>query len=310
MIDWLRALSPPLRYLMYVAGGLLVLFVAVGVGATTAVVVGWQFGQVASDPAKISTLEGSKSETTNSARALEDTAIESTSEAVSDIGSEAGSAVEVVGEVAGGAVEHVGDGVGEAAAEVAQSAGQATKQAGEATQEAGQTARRAAQGVGEAAGQAGDATEQATGGAQEDPDQSVEGTAAPSGAVLSETTDEAGSTVEQTSSESGEVSEKVVVGEASTTRAVSEQKGEVQLTRAAERRAKDQGVDLSQVEGTDSRGRIKEQRCDKQERKNKGSWATLGTPSRDDRRPPSPLDPGSERILVGEPSPFACLYNR
>src|SRR5215203_3253392 len=132
MIDWLRALSPPLRYLMYVAGGLLVLFVAVGVGATTAVVVGWHFGQVASDSAKISTLEGSKSETTSSARALEDTAIESSSEAVSDIGSGAGSAVEVVGERsavedAGGAVEHVGGGVGEAAAEVAQSAGQAAE---------------------------------------------------------------------------------------------------------------------------------------------------------------------------------------
>jgi hypothetical protein len=36
---------------------------------------------------------------------------------------------------------------------------------------------------------------------------------------------------------------------------------------------------------------------DKQERKNKGSWATSGTPSRDDRRPPSPLDPGPEPIM-------------
>ena len=97
MIDWLRALSLPLRYLMYVAGGLLVLCVAVGVGATTAVVVGWQFGRVASDSAKISTLEGSKSEATRSARALEDTAIESSSKAVSDIGSGARSAVEDVG---------------------------------------------------------------------------------------------------------------------------------------------------------------------------------------------------------------------
>src|SRR5215218_4657810 len=190
MIDWLRALSPQLRYLMYVAGGLLVLFVAVGVGATTAVIVGWQFGQVASDSAKISTHEGNKSETTSSARALRDTAIESSSDAVSDIGSGADSAVEVVGEGAGGAVEHVGGGLGEAAAEVAQSAGQAaeqvdegagqaTKQAGEATKEAGQTGRavgdstgQAAQGVGEGAGQAGAATEQATGGAQEDPGQS------------------------------------------------------------------------------------------------------------------------------------------
>src|SRR5829696_3147444 len=161
MIDWLRALSPPLRYLMYVAGGLLVLFVAVGVGATSAVVVGWQFGRVASDSPKISTLEGSKSETTSSARALEDTAIESSREAASDIGSGAGPGVEVVGEGAGGAVEHVGGGVGETAAEVAQSAGQAaeqvgegagqvTKQAGEATQEAG----KAAWAVGDSTGQA------------------------------------------------------------------------------------------------------------------------------------------------------------
>ena len=80
MIEWLRSLSPPLRYLMYVAGTLLVLFVAVGVGAAAAVVVGWQFGRVASDSAETSTLEGSKSEMTSSARALENTAIESSSD--------------------------------------------------------------------------------------------------------------------------------------------------------------------------------------------------------------------------------------
>ena len=44
MIERLRALSPSLNYLVYVAGALLVLFVAGGVGATTAVVVDWQFG--------------------------------------------------------------------------------------------------------------------------------------------------------------------------------------------------------------------------------------------------------------------------
>jgi hypothetical protein len=48
---------------------------------------------------------------------------------------------------------------------------------------------------------------------------------------------------------------------------------------------------------------------DKQERKNKGSWATLGTPSQDDRRPPSPLDPVPEPMFVGEPPAFACLHN-
>src|SRR5215218_8743097 len=36
---------------------------------------------------------------------------------------------------------------------------------------------------------------------------------------------------------------------------------------------------------------------EKQEHKNKGSWATSGIPSRDDRRPPSPLHPGPEPIL-------------
>lgn len=61
---------------MYVAGALLVLFVAVGVGVTAAVVVGWQFGRVATDSAETSTLEGGKSEMTSSVRALEDTAIE------------------------------------------------------------------------------------------------------------------------------------------------------------------------------------------------------------------------------------------
>jgi hypothetical protein len=76
MIEWLRALSPPLRYLMYVAGALLVLFVSVGVGVSAAVVVDWQSGRVATDSAESSTITGSESETTSTARALEDTAIE------------------------------------------------------------------------------------------------------------------------------------------------------------------------------------------------------------------------------------------
>jgi hypothetical protein len=77
MIEWLRALSPPLRYLMYMVGMLLVLFVVVGVGATAAVVVGWQSGRVATDDsAETSTITGSKLETTSNARALEYTAIE------------------------------------------------------------------------------------------------------------------------------------------------------------------------------------------------------------------------------------------
>jgi hypothetical protein len=76
MIERLRALSPSLRYLMYVAGVLLGFLVAVGVGATTAVVVGWQSGRVASGPAETSTFGTSKSETTSATKASEDTAIE------------------------------------------------------------------------------------------------------------------------------------------------------------------------------------------------------------------------------------------
>jgi hypothetical protein len=80
MIERLRTLSPPSRYLIYVAGVLLVLLVAVGVGATTAVIVGWQSGRVATGPGESRTLEASKLETTSAAKAPEDTAIESSSD--------------------------------------------------------------------------------------------------------------------------------------------------------------------------------------------------------------------------------------
>lgn len=81
MIERLRTLSPPLKYLIYVASVLLVLFVAVGVGATAAVVVSWQPGRVATDSAGTGTFEGSKLETTGVARASEGTAIEPSGDA-------------------------------------------------------------------------------------------------------------------------------------------------------------------------------------------------------------------------------------
>jgi len=56
---------------MYVTGALLVLLVAVGLGATAAVVVGWQSRGM---------LEGSKTETSSTAKASEDTAIEPSSD--------------------------------------------------------------------------------------------------------------------------------------------------------------------------------------------------------------------------------------
>jgi hypothetical protein len=79
-IERLRTLSPLSRYLKYVAGVLLVFFVAVGVGAVAALVVGWQFGRVATGPAETSRLEDTKMETTSAAKTLEDTAIGSSSD--------------------------------------------------------------------------------------------------------------------------------------------------------------------------------------------------------------------------------------
>ena len=53
-----------------------------------------------------------------------------------------------------------------------------------------------------------------------------------------------------------EVEEAAVVSEASTPGEAGEQKDKVQATPAAERKAEDLGVDLSQIEGTGSGGRI------------------------------------------------------
>jgi hypothetical protein len=63
-----------LKYLRYIVGVLLVLFVAVGIGAAAAVVVGWQPGRVATDSADSNKVGSSELETTGSARASEETA--------------------------------------------------------------------------------------------------------------------------------------------------------------------------------------------------------------------------------------------
>jgi pyruvate/2-oxoglutarate dehydrogenase complex dihydrolipoamide acyltransferase (E2) component len=56
--------------------------------------------------------------------------------------------------------------------------------------------------------------------------------------------------------EAGVQEEEAVVGEASTPGEAGEQKDKVQATPAAERKAEEFGVDLSQIEGTGSGGRI------------------------------------------------------
>ena len=68
-------LSSPVRYLAYVAGVILLLVVALGMGATAATLVGWQLGQTATDdagtnPTGSSASEGSMPETTGTAGAL------------------------------------------------------------------------------------------------------------------------------------------------------------------------------------------------------------------------------------------------
>lgn len=72
MIERIRALRPLWRYSVYTATVILMLFVAVGVGATAAVVSSWQPGWVAPDSTETSTVEGSKSESTGPAKASED----------------------------------------------------------------------------------------------------------------------------------------------------------------------------------------------------------------------------------------------
>jgi len=56
--------------------------------------------------------------------------------------------------------------------------------------------------------------------------------------------------------EAGVEEEEAVVGEASTPAKAGEQKDKAQATPAAERKAEDLGVDLSQIDGTGSGGRI------------------------------------------------------
>lgn len=72
MIEWLRGLPSPLRYLAYFAGTLLAFFVAFVVGAAAAAVVGWQHGHVASNsgslPDEARTLEDTATETTSSSK--------------------------------------------------------------------------------------------------------------------------------------------------------------------------------------------------------------------------------------------------
>jgi len=75
MIGRLRTLSPPLRYAVYVAGMVVLFFLAVGVGALAAFVADRQLGGAPGGSASNGTPEGGTLETTG-ARTLEGTTVE------------------------------------------------------------------------------------------------------------------------------------------------------------------------------------------------------------------------------------------
>jgi hypothetical protein len=79
MNERLRTLSPPLRLTVYIAGVLLLFIIAGGIGATAALVIGWQVGAGSTGSVVNGSFEGGKAETTGIG-ASEGTAIEPSSE--------------------------------------------------------------------------------------------------------------------------------------------------------------------------------------------------------------------------------------
>jgi hypothetical protein len=85
MIERLSTLSRPVRYATYFVCVLLTFAIAIGIGATAAVVVGWQFGRAATESAGNGTAKGGMSETSGSDRAAEGTQVESSDDTKSPI---------------------------------------------------------------------------------------------------------------------------------------------------------------------------------------------------------------------------------
>jgi len=78
MIERLRMLSPPLKYLVYAAGVLMLLFVAIGVGALAAVVVDRQFGITETGIVNSGSSQSSSSDASNMGTTDTDEGMEST----------------------------------------------------------------------------------------------------------------------------------------------------------------------------------------------------------------------------------------
>jgi hypothetical protein len=188
---------------------------------------------------------------------------EGAGEAVGDVGQGAGQAVGDVGQGAGQAVGDVGQGAGQAVGDVGQGAGQAAGNLDQLVGGVGQTVGQAAQGAGQAAGglgqgagQLGQADQSPNGGGQQ-PDGG-----APAGAVRGGVAKEMAKTVVR---ELGHAAsdEARDIGLAATrkVRELAERREQRRAekhnaTETAIRLADELGVDLAEVEGSGSEGRI------------------------------------------------------
>jgi e3 binding domain len=192
-------------------------------------------------------------------------------EAVGDIGQGAGQAVGDVGQGAGQAVGDVGQGAGQAVGDVGQGAGQAVGNVDQLVGGVGQTLGQAGQGVGQAlggvtqgVGQGGQGAGQALGGVTQGAGQPAEGAGQTNGAppstgalakqVAKTVARELGHAASEEARDLGLAATRKVreLGE----RREHKRAEKYQATPAAIRIADEMGVDLAEVEGTGSSGRI------------------------------------------------------
>jgi e3 binding domain len=195
--------------------------------------------------------------------------------AVGDIGQGAGQAVGDVGQGAGQAVGDVGQGAGQAVGDVGQGAGQAVGNVDQLVGGLGQTVGQAGQGVGQALGGVTQGAGQAVGGAGQalggaggqagqdgDSQQAQPNGAAGSGAKPSALAKEVAKMMaREIGHAASEEARDVSLAAARKVRELGERREQrradkYEATEAAVRIADELGIDLTQIEGTGSEGRI------------------------------------------------------
>jgi e3 binding domain len=184
--------------------------------------------------------------------------------ALKDVGQGAGEATGDIGEGAGQAVGDVGQGAGQAVGDVGQGAGQAAGNLDQVVGGVGQTVGQVGQGAGQALGGAGQALGGAGQGGQPQiqngaPQQAQADDGAPSGGALAKevakmVARELGHAASEEARDLGLAASRKVreLGE----RREQRRADKYQATEAALRAADELGVDLAELEGTGSEGRI------------------------------------------------------